>query len=103
MSPNQIGTLQKEFSDYLTETEPTIKAKFPDLSQIEVLAVIAAALFQAAKEVNLEAARYRWSSATEDNASTLHSILLCHAGDQAKIDARIDEYRAASQVEREKS
>jgi hypothetical protein len=39
-----------------------------------------------------DATRYRWSTATEDNASTLHSVLLCHAGDQAKIDERVDEY-----------
>jgi hypothetical protein len=44
------------------------------------------------ERLRADAERYRWSTATEDNASTLHSILLCHAGDQAKIDARVDEY-----------
>jgi hypothetical protein len=30
----------------------------------------------------------------EDNASTLHSIILCHEGETGKIGERADEYRA---------
>jgi hypothetical protein len=44
------------------------------------------------QRLRVDAERYRWSTATEDNASALHSVLLCHAGDQAKIDERVDEY-----------
>jgi hypothetical protein len=51
-----------------------------------------AALTLENQRLRVDAERYRWATATEDNASTLHSILLCHAGDQAKIDERVDEY-----------
>ena len=60
-----------------------------------------AALTLENQRLHAEAARYRWSTDTEDNASTLHSILLCHAGDQAKIDARVDEYRNWVQIDKE--
>ncbi len=42
-----------------------------------------------------DAARYRWITENSDNANTLHSILLCHEGDDAKIRERIDYYRHA--------
>ncbi|AHB78694.1 MULTISPECIES: hypothetical protein [Pandoraea] len=43
-----------------------------------------------------DAERYRWAIAFEDNAETLHSIMLCHAGDAAKINERVDSYMAAA-------
>jgi hypothetical protein len=42
-----------------------------------------------------DAAPYRWAIEIEDNASTLHSIVLCHEGETEKIGERVDEYRAA--------
>jgi hypothetical protein len=42
-----------------------------------------------------DAERYRWSIDIEENANTLHSIVLCHEGDTEKIGERVDEYRAA--------
>jgi hypothetical protein len=42
-----------------------------------------------------DAARWRWATTVDDNAETLHSIMLCHGGDQRKINERADFYRAA--------
>lgn len=42
-----------------------------------------------------DAERWRWATAIDENAQTLHSIVLCHGGDQQKINARADFYRAA--------
>lgn len=42
-----------------------------------------------------DAARWRWATAVDDNAEMLHSIVLCHGGDQQKINERADFYRAA--------
>lgn len=44
-----------------------------------------------------DAERYRWASDLSDNAETFHSVVLCHEGDQDKINERIDSYRAASE------
>ncbi|MFM0243847.1 hypothetical protein [Paraburkholderia sediminicola] len=49
-----MSALQREFKDYLAETEAGIKEQFPALSQIEVLAIIAMALFQTTKESKAE-------------------------------------------------
>lgn len=54
------------------------------------------------QQLRAKASRYEWSTAVEDNASTLHSILLCHAGDQAKIDEQVDAYRVQAQIDKEK-
>jgi hypothetical protein len=43
-----------------------------------------------------DAARYRWATEVSGNADMLHSIVLCHEGDDDKIRARIDSYRAVS-------
>ena len=42
-----------------------------------------------------DAERWRWATAIDENTQTLHSIVLCHGGDQQKINARADFYRAA--------
>ena len=42
-----------------------------------------------------DAERWRWATAVDENAQTLHSIVLCHGGDQQKINERADFYRAA--------
>lgn len=42
-----------------------------------------------------DAERYRWATANEGNAETLNSIVICHNGDQAKINERVDVYRNA--------
>lgn len=42
-----------------------------------------------------DAERWRWAIEIEENANTLHSIVLCHEGDTEKIGERVDEYRAA--------
>lgn len=49
-------SLRKEFADYCTDVEPGIKAKAPRLNQLETLALIGMALFQAAKELKAEKA-----------------------------------------------
>ncbi|MBV2182061.1 MAG: DUF3850 domain-containing protein [Castellaniella sp.] len=41
-----------------------------------------------------DAERYRWATALDDNSETLHSIVLSYGGDQAKINERVDVYRA---------
>lgn len=41
----------------------------------------------------VDAERWRWATALEDNAEMLHSILLCHGGEQEKINERADAYR----------
>lgn len=40
-----------------------------------------------------DAERYRWTTALDDNAETLYSIVLSYGGDQAKINERVDAYR----------
>lgn len=50
----------------------------------------------AASEDRRDAERYRWATALEDNAEMLYSVVLCHGGDQAKIDERVDAYRDAA-------
>ncbi len=42
-----------------------------------------------------DAARWRWATTVDENAETLHSIVVCHGGDQQKINERADFYRAA--------
>ncbi|WYX32167.1 hypothetical protein WJ976_12985 [Achromobacter denitrificans] len=42
-----------------------------------------------------DAERWRWATAIDENVQTLRSIVLCHGGDQQKINARADFYRAA--------
>ncbi|HEX7907317.1 MAG TPA: hypothetical protein VF534_04395 [Paraburkholderia sp.] len=49
-----VNVLKEEFKDYVASTETDIKAKFPALTQIEVLAIIAMGLFQATKEAKAE-------------------------------------------------
>ncbi len=39
-----------------------------------------------------DAERYRWAIEFEDNAETLHSVVICHAGDIEKINERVDSY-----------
>ncbi|WP_368647767.1 hypothetical protein ABRZ00_12975 [Castellaniella ginsengisoli] len=41
-----------------------------------------------------DAERYRWATALDDNSETLHSIVLSYGGDQAKVNERVDVYRA---------
>lgn len=48
-----------------------------------------------------DAGRWRWATAIDENAQTLHSIVLCHGGDQQKINERADFYRAALAARKE--
>ncbi|KDC22947.1 hypothetical protein AZ20_4234 [Bordetella bronchiseptica E014] len=48
-----------------------------------------------------DADRWRWATAIDENAQTLHSIVLCHGGDQQKINERADFYRAALAARKE--
>ncbi|MGS1118409.1 hypothetical protein [Castellaniella sp. UC4442_H9] len=43
-----------------------------------------------------DAERWRWATALDDNSETLHSIVLSFGGDQAKINERVDVYRACA-------
>lgn len=43
-----------------------------------------------------DAERWRWATALDDNAETLHSIVISYGGDQAKINERADAYRNAA-------
>ncbi|WP_242540132.1 hypothetical protein [Trinickia mobilis] len=56
MAEIDLDALRKEFADYITETEPSIRAKTPGLKQIEVLVVVAISLFGAAKELKARVA-----------------------------------------------
>jgi len=42
-----------------------------------------------------DAARWRWATATDENAEGLYTIVLCYGGDQQKINERADFYRPA--------
>ncbi|MBV2180939.1 MAG: hypothetical protein KUL86_06845 [Castellaniella sp.] len=59
---------------------------------------IFAATYDAAQQPSAQdredAERYRWATALDDNSETLHSIVLSYGGDQAKINERVDVYRA---------
>lgn len=54
--------LRKEFAAYLAELEPSVKALASELSDMEVFAVIAMGLFQAAKELRGERATLKAES-----------------------------------------
>jgi hypothetical protein len=49
---------------------------------------------KAVQEQEKDAARYRWATDLDDNAEKLYSVVMCSAGDQAKINERIDAYRS---------
>ena len=42
-----------------------------------------------------DAERWRWATATDENAQGLYTIVQCYGGDQKKINERADFYRAA--------
>ena len=59
-----------------------------------LLAQYAAPQASEAVRMDEDAERWRWATAVDDNAETLHSIVMCHGGDQQKINERADFYRA---------
>lgn len=67
--------LRKEFVDYCDEVSPGIKAKAPNLNQMETLGIIAIALFLAAKELKAERAQLA------DEVSGLRAARIAYASE----------------------